>query len=185
MESVGRCRWRKRSANPVASPASSCAVERAPKREPATCRRSDGAVELVGQKEVAAREALGQCADGIGECDGFLIDLELFEGKGHGENLSLCPESRKEKVDRRRGRDAGEHRDAHRGVSLFSTLYFLLAPALLPLRGNRRSFCGFERTVTAFFDWFTQPSLQRAMIEELMADLASGEADNGPVAAFA
>ena len=43
-----------------------------------------GAVELVGQEEVPAGEALGQRADGVGEGDGLLVNLELLEGEGHG-----------------------------------------------------------------------------------------------------
>ena len=40
-------------------------------------------VELISQEEVAAREALGQRADGIREGDSLLIDLELLECEGH------------------------------------------------------------------------------------------------------
>jgi hypothetical protein len=50
-------------------------------------RGRGGAIELVGQKKVPAREALGQRAHGIREGDGLLIDLELFEGEGHGERI--------------------------------------------------------------------------------------------------
>jgi len=78
-----------------------------------------GAVELVGQEEVAARNALGQRADGVGEGDGLLVDHQPFESEGHGESISPCPESRKEKVDRRRSLVAGGRRCAHQGVSLF------------------------------------------------------------------
>lgn len=50
---------------------------------------------------------------------------------------------------------------------------------------TRRSPCDVERAPVAFLSWFFEPSLQRAIIEELMADLASGEVDNGLVAAYA
>jgi len=53
------------------------------------------------------------------------------------------------------------------------------------LKKSRRSLCDFERVPVAFLSWFFEPSLQRAIIEELMADLTSGEVDNGPVAAYA
>lgn len=38
-----------------------------------------GTVELVAEKEVAARELLGQRSGLVGEIDGFLIDGELLE----------------------------------------------------------------------------------------------------------
>lgn len=47
-----------------------------------------GAVELVGEEEVAARETYGQRADGVGEGDGLLVDLEPFKGEGHGGEFS-------------------------------------------------------------------------------------------------
>ena len=48
---------------------------------------------------------------------------------------------------------------------------------------NRRSQCEFEPAPVGFLTWFFDPSLQRAILEELMNDLASGEVDNAPVAA--
>ncbi len=41
------------------------------------------AVKLVGQEEISAREALGECADGVGEGDSLLVDLEFFECESH------------------------------------------------------------------------------------------------------
>jgi len=48
---------------------------------------------------------------------------------------------------------------------------------------NRRSQCEFEPAPVGYLTWFFEPSLQRALLEELMNDLASGEVDNAPVAA--
>ena len=45
--------------------------------------RERGAVELVDEESVAARELLCLATDFVGEVDGFLIDDELFEGERH------------------------------------------------------------------------------------------------------
>jgi len=60
-----------------------------------------------------------------------------------------------------------------------------IAPEAMPRRAsqNRRSQCEFEPAPVGFLTWFFEPSLQRAILEELMNYLASGEVDNAPVAA--
>lgn len=45
--------------------------------------REGGAVDLVGEEEVAAGEAFSQRANHIRKGDRLLIDLEFFEGEGH------------------------------------------------------------------------------------------------------
>ncbi len=44
-----------------------------------------GAVKLIDEESVTARERLGVGTDGVGEVDGFLVDEELFEREGHGQ----------------------------------------------------------------------------------------------------
>ena len=66
-----------------------------------------GPVELVGQEEVTSREALGQRADGVGESDGLLVDLELLEGEGHGFPFRRGAYPNSERVERRK-ETAGE-----------------------------------------------------------------------------
>jgi hypothetical protein len=72
--------------------------------------------------------------------------LEFLERKCLGKSISHWLDSRKEKVDRRRGLDAGERRFAGQGVSLCSTLYCLLSPALFwrRCRQNRGGWPDFE-----------------------------------------
>ena len=49
----------------------------------------------AGKEEIAAWETSGERADGIGESDCLLIDLQFLESERHGEILSPCLESRK------------------------------------------------------------------------------------------
>ena len=44
--------------------------------------RDGGAIQLVDEKAVAAREAFGECSNFNGEVDGLLVDLELLEHEG-------------------------------------------------------------------------------------------------------
>jgi len=55
-----------------------------------------------------------------------------------------------------------------------ASFYSLLSPlscSIAACGGNRRSPCDVERAPVAFLSWFFDPSLQRALIEELMAVL--------------
>ena len=45
--------------------------------------REGGAVELVDQKAVAARELLSRSTDFVGEVEGLLVDQQLFELERH------------------------------------------------------------------------------------------------------
>jgi hypothetical protein len=70
------------------------------------------------------------------------------------------------------------------GLASFScSPVLLLTCSIFACGENRRSQCEFEPAPVGFLTWFFDPSLQRAILEELMNDLASGEVDNAPVAA--
>jgi len=45
--------------------------------------RQGRTVEWIRQEEVSAWESLCQTADGIGEVNGLLLDMQFFKGKGH------------------------------------------------------------------------------------------------------
>src|SRR5262249_39731442 len=55
-----------------------------------------GAVQLVGEEELAARQVTRQCANRIGEEGRLLVDLEFLEGEGHLAPLDEKVESGKE-----------------------------------------------------------------------------------------
>jgi len=50
---------------------------------------------------------------------------------------------------------------------------------------HRTSHPDFERVPLGFLTWFLDPSLQRNVIEELMADWVAGTLDDGPFEAYA
>ena len=50
---------------------------------------------------------------------------------------------------------------------------------------NRTSLADFERVSLGFLAWFLDPSLQRNIIEELMADWVAGTLDDGPFGVYA
>jgi len=59
-------------------------------------------------------------------------------------------------------------------IEASASFYSLLSPlscSIAACGGNRRSPCDVERAPVAFLSWFFDPSLQRALIEELMAVL--------------
>ena len=60
-----------------------------------------GAVELIAEKEVAARESLRQRGDVVREIDGLLLDSEFLEEERHGQSFT--------RVERRK-ETAGENR---------------------------------------------------------------------------
>ena len=100
-------------------------------------------------------------------------------------------ESRKEKGDRGRAVLARGNVKAQ-GTALASSLLspfscstpLVRRPAFAGLL-TRRSLCDFEHVPAGFLSWFLVPSLQRNVLAELMADLASGEVHSAPVAAYA